>query len=149
LGAVGFVISAHVLGMFAFSPIVGRLADRFGRVNVIAAGLLIESLSFVVNLALQADSPQTASPGLFLLGLGWSATYVAASGEVSASGGVVAQGRSELTQGVVAGLCVLAAGPVLDRAGYPTLNVMALVVSGTVLAMVSPYVIRRVVIAAR
>jgi MFS family permease len=143
LGAVGIVISAHVLGMFAFSPIVGRLADRYGRVEVIAAGLAIESLAFVVNLALQADSPETATPGLFLLGLGWSAAYVAASGEVSASGGVVAQGRSELTQGVVAAACVLAAGPVLDRAGYPTLNVVALVVSGAVLAIVVPHLRRR------
>jgi hypothetical protein len=136
LGAVGFVISVHVLGMFAFSPIVGRLADRFGRVQMITAGLAIEAVAFVSNLALRAESPAEATPGLFLLGLGWSATYVAASGEVSASGGPRAQGRSELFQGLIAGSCVLAAGPVLDRAGYPTLNALALVVSGVMLALV-------------
>jgi len=32
LGAIGLVISAHTLGMYALSPITGQLVDRFGRV---------------------------------------------------------------------------------------------------------------------
>ena len=31
LEVIGLVISLHVLGMFAFSPVVGILADRYGR----------------------------------------------------------------------------------------------------------------------
>ena len=31
LDIIGFVISVHILGMFAFSPFVGWLSDRFGR----------------------------------------------------------------------------------------------------------------------
>ena len=39
LGTVGLVLSAHTFGMFALSPITGRLTDRFGSPRVIAAGL--------------------------------------------------------------------------------------------------------------
>lgn len=39
---IGLVISAHIAGMYAFSPVMGWLADRIGRLAVIglAAGLL-------------------------------------------------------------------------------------------------------------
>src|SRR6185437_12921367 len=39
LGAVGLVLSAHTLGMFALSPVTGRLVDRFGARPVLVAGL--------------------------------------------------------------------------------------------------------------
>ena len=41
LGAVGLVISGHTFGMFALSPMSGRLTDRFGSVPVICAGLVV------------------------------------------------------------------------------------------------------------
>jgi MFS family permease len=39
LGPVGTVLSAHTLGMFAFSPLTGRLLDQFGARAVMLAGL--------------------------------------------------------------------------------------------------------------
>ena len=41
LDAVGLVISGHTFGMFALSPLSGRLASRFGTPLVIAAGLAV------------------------------------------------------------------------------------------------------------
>src|SRR2546425_4183169 len=38
IGIISFVISAHVVGMYAFSIISGRLADRWGRLQVIITG---------------------------------------------------------------------------------------------------------------
>ena len=38
LQVVGLVISVHILGMYAFSPVVGWLADRRGSVAVISGG---------------------------------------------------------------------------------------------------------------
>ncbi len=79
LEVIGIVISVHVLGMFAFSPLVGLAVDRAGRAPVLAAGggLLLASL------VLSGVSPEGTSwqifAGLFLLGLGWSCATVAAS----------------------------------------------------------------------
>ena len=41
LEIIGFVISIHVLGMFAFSPVMGWLADRFGRPRCSVVGAVI------------------------------------------------------------------------------------------------------------
>ena len=48
LNIVGLVISVHVFGMYALSPVVGWLADRFGRIPVILLGQLILVVAVVV-----------------------------------------------------------------------------------------------------
>ncbi len=84
LAEVGFTISLHIAGMYAFAPIFGTLSDRLGAKPVIAIG----QLTFLVSLAVSGfgQSDFTAVViGLFLLGLGWSATTVAASALLSES----------------------------------------------------------------
>jgi MFS family permease len=39
LGAIGLVISAHTLGMYALSPLTGRIGDHAGRLPLLAAGM--------------------------------------------------------------------------------------------------------------
>jgi MFS family permease len=79
LEVIGFVISLHVLGMFAFSPLVGAAADKWGRPPVLVGG----GIMLLVALVLCGFAPEGSSwqifAGLFLLGLGWSLTTVAAS----------------------------------------------------------------------
>ena len=41
LEVIGVVISVHVLGMFAFAPVVGWATDRFGRPMVLSAGAVV------------------------------------------------------------------------------------------------------------
>jgi predicted MFS family arabinose efflux permease len=41
LTVIGLVISIHIVGMYAFSPIIGSLSDRMGRRLVIQIGVLI------------------------------------------------------------------------------------------------------------
>ena len=38
LSLIGLVIGGHTFGMFAFSPLTGKLANRFGRVPVMMSG---------------------------------------------------------------------------------------------------------------
>ena len=78
LVVVGFTISLHIAGMYAFSPIFGWLSDRIGKVKVVLLGQLI----YVGALAFAGfgQSDRTlVTIGLFLLGLGWSAATVSAS----------------------------------------------------------------------
>jgi len=134
LRIIGFVISVHVLGMYAFSPIIGSLSDRLGRVRVIQIGILILLASTIVAGSAAADNAIQLGVGLFLLGLGWSCTLIAGSAFLSESVSIqmrpASQGASDLVMnlagaggGAVAGLiigtlsygwlCLFAAIPVL------------------------------------
>ena len=79
LRVIGLVISVHIIGMFAFSPVMGWLSDRFGRVAVIRLGVVLLLLAGAISAFSPADNAQVLGLGLFLLGLGWSATLVAGS----------------------------------------------------------------------
>jgi MFS family permease len=79
LTAVGLVISAHTFGMFALSPLSGRLTDRFGSVRVVLAGLVVVAVSAVLAAAAPADGGALLFLALFLLGYGWNLGYVAGS----------------------------------------------------------------------
>jgi MFS family permease len=84
LGEVGFTISLHIAGMYALAPVFGMLSDRIGAKPVIAIGQLI----FLVSLGISGFGQShfaSVVVGLFLLGLGWSATTVAASALLSES----------------------------------------------------------------
>ncbi|MGE3857128.1 MAG: MFS transporter, partial [Dehalococcoidia bacterium] len=79
LRIVGLVISGHIAGMYIASPLVGWLADRFGRHTVIMGGGAILLTSFwLAGTATGHESTQLAI-GLFLLGLGWSCTLIGGS----------------------------------------------------------------------
>ena len=79
LQIIGLVISIHVLGMYAFSPLVGALSDKIGRIKTIQIGIVILIASALISgLAPHHDS-FTLGIGLFLLGLGWSFTLIAGS----------------------------------------------------------------------
>ncbi|HWT77354.1 MAG TPA: MFS transporter, partial [Candidatus Methylomirabilis sp.] len=77
LTAVSLVISAHTLGMFAFSIISGRMADRRGRGPVIILGSIVLIVSCIMAAPAVSLLPLTAA--LFLLGLGWNFAYVGGS----------------------------------------------------------------------
>ncbi|MEU0083780.1 MFS transporter [Streptomyces sp. NPDC006274] len=124
---IGLVISGHIAGMYAFSPVMGRLTDRFGRLAVIglAAGLLCTAALLAGTAG--ASHGQTAA-GLFVLGLGWSAGLVAGSTLLTESvpqpTRAAGQGLSDLTMNAAAGIGGAAAGLVVAQAGYGWLNVI-------------------------
>jgi MFS family permease len=100
LTIIGLVISVHVLGMYAFSPMVGALSDRLGRVRVIQIGVITLVLSAIISGIARADDAITLGIGLFLLGLGWSCTLIAGSAflteSVSPEMKTSSQGASDL-----------------------------------------------------
>ena len=133
LTIIGLVISVHVLGMYAFSPLVGALTDRLGRLRVIQIGVAILLSSALISGFARADDAITLGIGLFLLGLGWSCTLIAGSALLTESVAPefksASQGASDLVMnlsgasgGAIAGvviatlsygwLCLLSAIPV-------------------------------------
>ena len=79
------VISGHTFGMFALSPISGRLTDRFGSVPVILAGLITLAFSAVMAAAAPPEGGAVLFLALFLLGYGWNLGYVAGSALLTTS----------------------------------------------------------------
>jgi MFS family permease len=130
LQVIGIVISVHVLGMFAFSPLVGMLTDRLGRPPVLASGGGI----LLLSLMLCAWAPEGAHwqifAGLFLLGLGWSFAMVSASTMIADHAPLDArpdiQGAADLVMGVTAAGAGGLAGLVVGLAGYPVLALITL-----------------------
>ena len=129
------MISGHVLGMFAFSPLVGWGADKLGRPAMLMAGAGV----LLASLFLAGSSPAGASwrigIGLFLLGLGWSFCTVAASTLLSESSPFDArtdvQGAADLIMNLVAAAAGALAGLIVGTLGYTALNIFAaLLVTG-------------------
>jgi MFS family permease len=85
LQVIGLVISIHVLGMYAFSPLVGYFTDKLGRVGVIQIGVLLLLLSTVISGTAAANNAIQLGIGLFFLGIGWSCTLIAGSALLSDS----------------------------------------------------------------
>lgn len=133
LELIGFVISVHVLGMFAFSPLVGAAADRWGRAQVMGAGGMV----LLVSLLLCALAPEGSSwqifTGLFLLGLGWSLVTIAASTLVADHAPLEVradvQGAADMTMSLTAAGASALAGVVVGAWGYPVLAACAAVLA--------------------
>ncbi|GAA1931163.1 MFS transporter [Nocardioides hwasunensis] len=129
LEVIGFVISVHVLGMFAFAPVVGWAADRFGRSSVLVTGGAV----LLVALALCGLSPEGSSwqifGGLFLLGLGWSCATVAASTVIADRTPIEArtevQGTSDMAMSLTAAGGGALAGLIVAGPGYSALALFA------------------------
>lgn len=81
---VGFVISLHILGMYAFAPLFGILSDKIGPVKTILTGQLI-FVAALLLAGLGSEQQHLVTIGLFLLGLGWSAATVSGSALLSVS----------------------------------------------------------------
>jgi len=131
LEIIGVVISVHVLGMFAFAPLVGWGADRFGRPMVLSAGALVLFVSLYLAGTAPAGASYQIGVALFLLGLGWSFCTVSASTLLSESAPMDArtdvQGAADLVMGLTAAAAGALAGIIVGSAGYGWLNVFAAV----------------------
>lgn len=125
LSLVGLTISLHVVGMFAFSPLFGWLADRAGRIRVILLGQALLASGLIVN-AVNPTDYISVTVGLTLIGLGWSAATIAGSALVSESTPLEVrtrnQGRNDVVMSLAGGGAGALAGPLLAASGYAGLS---------------------------
>lgn len=130
LRLIGLVISLHVLGMFAFSPLVGRLVDAVGESPV----LLLGAGQLTAAMVLSAQAPMGSSwqivSGLILLGTGWSFATVACSTLVTRHSPLevrtTVQGSTDLLMGLSAAAAGGLAGVVVDLADFDGLAQVSL-----------------------
>lgn len=131
LTLIGLVISVHVAGMYAFSPVVGWSVDRFGRVPVIVVGIVILLVSCVLSGLAAGDDVVLLGVGLLLLGLGWSCTLIAGSTLLVDDVGPVerpsVQGLSDLVMNGAGAVGGVIAGLVVAFSSYAVLCAVAMV----------------------
>jgi MFS family permease len=122
LADISLVFMAHTIGMFAFSPITGRMTDTIGRGPTMVAGSAITILSAIIAPA----SPEVLviAIGLFLLGLGWNFCFVAGSAlladQLSVAERTKTQGANDLIISLGSGAGSLSSGVVYASLGYST-----------------------------
>jgi MFS family permease len=142
IAAVGVVISGHVFGMFALSPLSGRLTDRLGPMPVIVAGLALSAVSAVIGATAPPDGGPQLFLALFLLGYGWNLGYVA--GSTLLSSGLASADRTRI-QGVAdaliwcsAAAASLGSGVVQSVAGFTALCLLGVALAvGPMLVLVA------------
>jgi MFS family permease len=128
LGAVGLVLSAHTLGMFALSPLTGRLVDRLGARPVLVAGLVALAAAAGATSAGPSDTAFRAA-ALSLLGYGWNLCFVGGSTALAETVPPAERARVEGTvDAAVWGLAAVAgllSTVVLALGGYAVLTAAA------------------------
>ena len=132
ISTISYVISGHVVGMYAFSVVSGQLADRWGRGPVVMAGGTVLILACLAATLSPQVLPLTVA--LFLLGLGWNLCYVGGSSlladQLSPAERARTQGFNDLLIGLASAAGSLGSGIVFATIGY---NAMGLVGAATAL----------------
>jgi len=141
LGSIGLVVSVHVLGMFAPSPLAGWLADRAGGGLVAGIGaVLLVGAGFGGAIAGAHDGPAFVAV-LVLLGIGWNAGVVGGSTMLVASVTPAvrpnAEGIGEVAMGLAAGAGAPIAGVMVAVGGFATLSVASAAIGVLVFAVLS------------
>ena len=140
LRIVGIVLSFHIAGMYALSPVVGWLTDRVGRRPLIGAGLLLLIAACALAGTAGHDTTRLAI-GLIVLGMGWSCTIVAGSTLLSESVPVdvraSAQGLSDAIMGLAGASAGALSGVIMGALGYPVLALVAAVAAAPFVLLVT------------
>jgi len=132
LGAIGLVVSIHIAGMYALSPIFGWMSDRWGPGTVIASGVAVFVATItlgVVDALAPVSSMRLLTTALLLLGVGWSMFLIGGSALLTASvphhAKVTLQGVSDSAMNLGGALMAAMAGTVLAAGGFLWINLMA------------------------
>jgi len=129
-----YVISLHIAGMYAFSPLVGRFVDRRGKLMSISLGAILLTAATVMA-ALAGEEATLLWPSLWLLGIGWSFGLIGGTSlmveSVPASSRVTVQGAADLMMSFCGGMAGFSSGFIRKAFGFHMLSNL-----GTVLALV-------------
>jgi MFS family permease len=119
-----FVLSWHMIGMYAPSFFTGSLIQRFGVLNVILAGIVL--LFVCIVSALAGTLVLNFWLAMFLLGIGWNFMYVGGSALLTESHTPAERAKTQAANDfmVFATMAVssLSSGLLLNKSGWHAVN---------------------------
>ena len=122
-----FVIQWHALGMFAPSFITGSLIKRFGSVQIIFTGILLNFICIAINIS--GTELINYWSALVLLGVGWNFMFVAGTTMVTETyqpaEKAIVQGVNDFLVFGTAALSSLLSGVLQTSFGWETVNLSA------------------------
>ncbi|MEW6690324.1 MAG: MFS transporter [Pseudomonadota bacterium] len=137
-GDAAFVISSHVIGMFAPSFFTGGLINRVGILPVMFAGALLNVGA--IEIALSGVSVAQFWWALVMLGVGWNFLYVGGTTLLTQAyrpeERAKAQGANEFAIFVTMAVSSFASGMIVTDAGWERVNLAALPLVGIVIAAI-------------
>ena len=107
--------------MFGLSPLIGRWADRIGRIRTLIIGAATLGVGTFASVV-AGYVPALIFVGLFLLGVGWNFALIAGSALLTESlpveERVGAQGLSDVAMSLLGAVAASASGLVKEGPGY-------------------------------
>ena len=128
-GAISIMLFLHILGMYALSPFVGRLADRVGRYPMLlGAGILCTAGALWAGTT-PGDEFLGLAGGLTIIGLAWSFGIIASSGLLTESFPIhqraSVQGAGDMCMAAFGAVAGISAGAIVASRSYRDLNIAA------------------------
>jgi MFS family permease len=127
-GDAAFVISSHIIGMFAPSFVTGPLIRRVGVLPVMFAGALFNFLA--IGIALSGVAVAQFWWALVLLGVGWNFLYLGGTTLLTETyrpeERARAQGTNEQAIFIMMAISSLSSGLTVTTAGWERVNLFAL-----------------------
>ncbi|MBB4935878.1 MFS family permease [Streptosporangium album] len=128
---IGIVISMHIAGMYALSPVVGWLADRIGRIRMLVLGMALLLAAAVLAGTAGPHGVVQVSVALALLGVGWSCGLISGSAMLSEAVSLehrpAVQGLSDLLMNACGATGTVVAGAIVSTLSYGALGTVVAV----------------------
>jgi MFS family permease len=140
-----FVISSHVVAMFAPSFVTGALIRRLGVLTVMLTGVALNVAT--VAIALSGISVAHFWVALVTLGVGWNFLYIGGTTLLTETyrpeERAKAQGTNDQAIFIMMALSSFSSGLTVTSAGWATVNLFALPLIGLIALAIGWYALRR------
>ncbi len=134
-GDAAFVISSHIIGMFAPSFVTGPLIKRVGALPVMFVGALLNFAA--IGIALSGIAVAQFWWALFILGVGWNFLYIGGTTLLTQTyrpeERARAQGTNEQAIFIMMAISSVSSGLTVTTAGWERVNLFALPLVAAVL----------------
>ena len=144
-GDAAFIISSHVVGMFAPSFVTGPLIKRIGVLPVLFCGALLNMVA--IGIALSGISVPQFWWSLVLLGVGWNFLYIGGTTLLTETyrpeERAKAQGANDQSIFIMMAISSFTSGLTVTAGGWERVNMVALPLVAIVAVAIAWYALRQ------